>query len=238
MYELQKQAEQRALGELFMPVSQRVQMNFIFNDNIRILCLSGNVKKVGKLVRFKQKGQKQALFLAFHKCCQGCLLRGPRYISTSFILVCVLRCTQLQGTRKVYSQAEKFIRLVRIKQKFIRIAYLYSKCTDCRIITVINYVQSQNTGKQNNVYVFRSKKQGLRNIDKIDLWLRELNLCVYDNDVIYVYVLQIVVCPFSPFLLTTVLSVLLRFTDSNYPFGIFKLFQKLLIKKNIYLRFI
>jgi hypothetical protein len=47
------------------------------------------VKKVGKLVRFKQKGQKQASFLAFHKCCQGCLLRGPRYISTSFILVCI-----------------------------------------------------------------------------------------------------------------------------------------------------
>jgi hypothetical protein len=33
-------------------------------------------KKVEKLVRFKQKGQKQAPFLAFHKCCQGCLLRG------------------------------------------------------------------------------------------------------------------------------------------------------------------
>jgi hypothetical protein len=31
--------------------------------------------------------------------------------------------------------AEKFIRLLRIKQKFIRIAYLYSKCTDCRIKT-------------------------------------------------------------------------------------------------------
>ena len=90
-------------------------------------------KNVGKLVRFKQKGQKQASFLAFHKCCQGCLLRGPRYISTSFILVYALRCTQLQGTRKVYSQAEKFIRLVRIKQKCIRIAYLYSNCTDCRI---------------------------------------------------------------------------------------------------------
>jgi hypothetical protein len=57
-------------------------MNFIFNDNVRMLCLSCNVKKVGKLVRFKQKGQKQASFLAFHKCCQGCLLRGPRYIST------------------------------------------------------------------------------------------------------------------------------------------------------------
>jgi hypothetical protein len=53
-------------------------MNFIFNDNVRILCLSCNVKKVAKLVRFKQKGQKQASFLAFHKCCQGCLLRGPK----------------------------------------------------------------------------------------------------------------------------------------------------------------
>jgi hypothetical protein len=37
-------------------------------------------------------------------------------------------------------------------------------------------------------------------------------------------VLQIVVCPFVIFLLTIVLSVLLRFTDSDYPFGIFKLF--------------
>ena len=96
-----------SFGELFMPVSQPVQMNFIFTDNVRILCLSCNVKKVGKLIRFRQKGQKQASFLVFHKCCQGCLLRGPRYISTSFILVCALRSTQLQGTRKVYSQAEK-----------------------------------------------------------------------------------------------------------------------------------
>ena len=36
-------------------------------------------------------------------------------------------------------------------------------------------------------------------------------------------VLQIVVCPFVPFLLANVLSDL-RFTDSDYPFGIFKLF--------------
>ena len=70
-------------------------MNFIFNDKVRILCLSCNVKKVGKLVRFKQKGQKQASFLAFHTCCQGCLLPVPRYISTSFILVCALRCTYI-----------------------------------------------------------------------------------------------------------------------------------------------
>jgi len=39
-----------------------------------------------------------------------------------------------------------------------------------------------------------------------------------------VYVLEIVVCPFVLFLLPIVLSVLLRYTDSDYPFGIFKLF--------------
>ena len=89
----------RQNSELFRSVSQRVHMNFIFNDNVRILCLSCNVKKVGKLVRFKQKGQKQTSFLAFHKCCQGCLLRGPRYISTMFILVCALAVHSYRVTR-------------------------------------------------------------------------------------------------------------------------------------------
>jgi hypothetical protein len=37
------------------------------------------------------------------------------------------------------------------------------------------------------------------------------------------YVLYIVVCPFVLFLLAIVLSVL-RYTDSDCPFGIFKLF--------------
>ena len=40
----------------------------------------------------------------------------------------------------------------------------------------------------------------------------------------HMYVLQIFVCPFVLFLLAIVLSVLLRFVDSDYPFGIFKLF--------------
>jgi hypothetical protein len=34
-------------------------MNFIFNDNVRILCLSCNVKKVGKLVRFRQNDRNK-----------------------------------------------------------------------------------------------------------------------------------------------------------------------------------
>ena len=40
----------------------------------------------------------------------------------------------------------------------------------------------------------------------------------------YVCVLWIVVCPFVPFLLAIALSVLLRYVDSDYHFGIFKLF--------------
>jgi len=39
-----------------------------------------------------------------------------------------------------------------------------------------------------------------------------------------VYVLQIVVCSFVLFILAIVLSVLLQYTDSDCPFGIFKLF--------------
>jgi len=42
---------------------------------------------------------------------------------------------------------------------------------------------------------------------------------------IHIYVLLIVVCPFVLFLLAIVLSLLLlRYTDSDWPFGIFKLF--------------
>ena len=42
---------------------------------------------------------------------------------------------------------------------------------------------------------------------------------------VHLYVLLIVVCPFILFLLAIVLSVL-RYTDSDCPFGIFKLFLK------------
>jgi hypothetical protein len=47
------------------------------------------------------------------------------------------------------------------------------------------------------------------------------------------YGLQIVVCPFVLFLLIIVLSVLLRYMDSDYPFGIFKLFLLLIAMHHI-----
>ena len=43
------------------------------------------------------------------------------------------------------------------------------------------------------------------------------------------------VCPFVIFLLAIVLSVLLRYTDSDYPFGIFKLFFICLISWHLLL---
>ena len=56
----------------------------------------------------------------------------------------------------------------------------------------------------------------------------------------YVYILQIVVCPFVLFILAIVLSVHLRYTDSDYSFGIFKLFLHLafiIVVKNCRHRF-
>jgi len=47
---------------------------------------------------------------------------------------------------------------------------------------------------------------------------------------LYMYVLQIFVCPFVLFLLAIVLCVFLHYTVSDYPFGIFKLFLLLIIK--------
>jgi hypothetical protein len=46
----------------------------------------------------------------------------------------------------------------------------------------------------------------------------------------YLYVLRIVVCPFILFLLVIVLSILLLFTDSDYPFRIAKPFLYLLVR--------
>jgi hypothetical protein len=46
------------------------------------------------------------------------------------------------------------------------------------------------------------------------------------------YVLEIVACPFVLFILSIVLSVL-RFTDPDYPFGIFKLILILLCSTEV-----
>jgi hypothetical protein len=53
-----------------------------------------------------------------------------------------------------------------------------------------------------------------------------------------VYSFKIVVCPFVVFLLAMVLYVLLRCTDSDYPFGIFKLFLRKILDIAIQFRWV
>ena len=53
---------------------------------------------------------------------------------------------------------------------------------------------------------------------------QKCNISVLLNLQFFVYVLQIVVCPFVQLLLAIVFSVLIRYTDSDYSFSIFKLF--------------
>jgi hypothetical protein len=45
------------------------------------------------------------------------------------------------------------------------------------------------------------------------------------------YILLVVVCPFVLFLLDIVLSVLLRYTEYDCPFGIFKIFFQINFSK-------
>ena len=66
LYELWKQVEKRAFGELFCPVSQLEQINLIFSDNVRKLCLSCNVKKSKITSMFSEKSRKKELFDCFH----------------------------------------------------------------------------------------------------------------------------------------------------------------------------
>ena len=90
-------------------------------------------KKVGKLVRFKQKGQKQVSFLAFIN-----VVKDVFFV----VRVTLVPVSYLSAPSAVHSYRApgKFIRLVRIKQKIIRIVYLYSKCTDCRINIQYTYI--------------------------------------------------------------------------------------------------
>ena len=97
------------------------------------MCLSCNVKKVGKPVRFKQKGHKQASFLAFHKCCQGCLLRGPRYI--------LVPVSYLSAPSAVHSYRVpgKFIR--RLKSLFVGWKVYSSSTNKAKIYSYSIFVQ-------------------------------------------------------------------------------------------------
>jgi hypothetical protein len=65
-----------------------------------------------------------------------------------------------------------------------------------------------------------------QNIELVEMrqkqnWLISKSMCLVSIVVSMVYLLKILVCPFVLVPLAIVLSVLIRYTDSDYPFGIF-----------------
>jgi hypothetical protein len=64
----------------------------------------------------------------------------------------------IRRLKSLFVYYEKFIRLVRIKQKFIHIAYLYSKCTDCRINNIYKLQKHDLLRHQSYLIVFMGNK--------------------------------------------------------------------------------
>ena len=118
--------------ELFRPVSQRVQMNFIFNDNVLYCVYPAMSKKSENLSDLNKNDRNKGHSSPFINVVKGVFF----VVRITLVPVSYLSAPSAVHSYRVpgkFIRRLKFIRLVRIKQKFIRIAYLYSKCTDCRI---------------------------------------------------------------------------------------------------------
>ena len=96
---LQKQVEKIAFGELFFILfrSQRVQMNFIFNDNVRILCLSCNIKKSNTLPNCLKIAEINVVLIVFNgiicdvsaytvSCCRSTCIKYQKFFIWSMTL--------------------------------------------------------------------------------------------------------------------------------------------------------
>ena len=51
--------KKQALGKLFWSVSQRVQINFIFTDDVRIMCFYCNIKKSRRTAKLSEKSRNK-----------------------------------------------------------------------------------------------------------------------------------------------------------------------------------
>ena len=54
--------KKQALGKLFWPVSQRVQINFIFTDDVRIMCFYWHIKKSRRTAKLSEKSWNKHVF--------------------------------------------------------------------------------------------------------------------------------------------------------------------------------
>ena len=124
LYELQKQAEQKArYSSLFRSEYKRI----LYLMTMYVYCVYPAMsKKPENLSDLNKKDRNKH--------------HSSPFINVVKVVFFVVRVTlvpvsYLSAPSAVHSYRVqgKFIRLIRIKQTFIRIAYLYSKCTDCRI---------------------------------------------------------------------------------------------------------
>ena len=99
LYELQKQAEQRAFGELFRPVSQRVPMN-LYLTTMYVFCVYPAMsKKSENLSDLDKKDRNNRHSSPFINVVKGVFfVVRVTLVPVSYILVCALRCTKLRST--------------------------------------------------------------------------------------------------------------------------------------------
>ena len=71
---------EKASGDLFWRVSQRVPINFIISDNILTLCLSCNVKKPKQLPNCLKRAETNVVLIVF----DGDLVEVRVYTATVF----------------------------------------------------------------------------------------------------------------------------------------------------------
>ena len=72
LYELWKQVELQASGALFCSCSQQVQINFIFSENVSILCLSIlQCQQPKSTAKLSKRSRKCVVRIAFKQCPSG-----------------------------------------------------------------------------------------------------------------------------------------------------------------------
>ena len=59
LHKLHKQVEKQAFVELFCPISQWVQINYIFSNNVHILCLSYHIRKTKTTAKLTRKNRNK-----------------------------------------------------------------------------------------------------------------------------------------------------------------------------------
>ena len=90
---LKKWIEERAFGDLSSPVSQRVQLNFTFSSNVRILCLSCNVKNSKTTAKLSKRSRSK------RRCNRFLMVSSEKYVLLLFLAFAL----QESGTRKAIS---------------------------------------------------------------------------------------------------------------------------------------